>query len=358
MVNIDRIGVGHQRTIPNEILLHIISLLDRESLIAAVGVNRLFADEVERLLYRSLHITSAKGSDGGAQAALASKPYRADYVRSLVITFDNVNSPLFTSELILTTFVKIQSLTILPATNTRASPTLEALAQCRFPYLTHFRSTWSLNDPAFRTFLSAHSTLTSIELGKAFSTFTLPTSFPNSLLPRLKTLDGHWSNVVRLVKGRPVSRVTIRSANTDSYVPRHRLALILPIIANESQAEGGVQRLSIHIKDISGDVARLVSHSIPGLRALELVDCSVVAAMRWANGSLGVNLDDGHRINELGDALGTFDGLIEFSVNRPLPEHVVASLGDFVPSLKHFNAGEDLWVRKRGGSWVLRGPVT
>ena len=333
--------------------------MDRESLVAAVGVNRLFADEVERLLYRSLHITSAKGSDEGVQAALASRPHRAAYVRSLVITFDNVNSPLFTSEHILTTFVKIQSLTILPATNTRASPTLQALTQCHFPYLTHFRSTWSLNDPAFRTFLSAHSTLTSIELGKAFSTFTLPTSFPSSLLPRLKTLDGHWSNVVRLVKGRPVSRVTIRSANTDSYVPRHRLALILPIIANESQAEGGVQRLSIYIKDISGDVARLVSHSIPGLRALELVDCSVVAATRWAaNGSFGVDLDDGLRVNELGDALGTFDGLIEFSVNRPVPEHVVASLGDFVPSLMHLNAGEDLWVRKQGGSWVLKGPVT
>jgi hypothetical protein len=331
-------------------------LLDRESLVVAVAVNRLFADEIERLLYRSLHITAAKGNDEGVQTALASKSHRAAYVRSLFITLDNVNSSLLTSDLILTTFVRLQSLTILRATNMRASPALAALTRCHFPYLAHFRSTWSLNDPVFRTFLSAHSTVTSIELNKAFSTFTLPTAFPNSLLPRLETLDGHWSNVVRLVRGRPVSRVTIRSANADSYVPRQRLALVLPVIANESQAEGGVQHLSIHVKDIRGDAVSIVSRLVPGLRALELLDCSV--ARKDPGEAFVTDHDHGFPLRELGDALRSFDGLIEFGVNRPLPDHVVATLGAFVPSLAHFNAGRDLWARDYGGSWVLsKGPI-
>lgn len=41
-----------------------------------------------------------------------------------------------------------------------------------------------------------------------FYRFGTPTSFPSTLLPYLEHLEGHWSNVARLVEDRPAASIT------------------------------------------------------------------------------------------------------------------------------------------------------
>ncbi len=316
--------------LPPEILLHVISLLDPKSLDTVMGVSRFFADEAERFLYRSISMCSTDGRHERIRAALAKKPQRATYVKTLEITMDTPET--FTSELVLT---------------------LVSLTQCTFPYLTHFRSTWSLNDLSFRTFLKAHSSLKSLELGKSFSTFTLPTSFPLSLIPKLEVLDGHWSNVVRLVKGRPVTRVAIRSANMASYVPYHRLERILPIIASGSDSAYGVQRLAVHVKEIIAAVVRLIAHELPALAALELVDCSYSDEEGYDIASLLAKMDG------IGEAMRGFKALREFHISgvmipgrsESVSGVIAENLGKSVSELERVMVNTDAWVR-RDDVWV------
>ena len=337
--------------LPPEILLHVISLLDPKSLDTVMGVSRFFADEAERFLYRSISMCSTDGRHERIRAALAKKPQRAAYVKTLEITMDTPET--FTSELVLTTFVNIRSLSIIPSSNDRSTSALVSLTQCTFPYLTHFRSTWSLNDLSFRTFLKAHSSLKSLELGKSFSTFTLPTSFPLSLIPKLEVLDGHWSNVVRLVKGRPVTRVAIRSANMASYVPYHRLERILPIIASGSDSAYGVQRLAVHVKEIIAAVVRLIAHELPALAALELVDCSYSDEEGYDIASLLAKMDG------IGEAMRGFKALREFHISgvmipgrsESVSGVIAENLGKSVSELERVMVNTDAWVR-RDDVWV------
>ncbi|KAF8328107.1 uncharacterized protein EI90DRAFT_3155855 [Cantharellus anzutake] len=331
--------------LPHEILLHVIALLDSKSLIAAMGVNRFFADEIERIIYRSISVSSTDGRHGKIRAALVKKHQRTAYVQKLEIIMDNPTT--FTSELVLTTFVNVRSLSIIPSSKNRSTPALTSLTQCTFPHLTHFRSTWSLNDPSFRTFLKAHSSLKRLELGKSFSTFMLPTSFPQSLLPKLEELDGHWSNVVRLVKGRPVSRISIRSANMASYVPHHRLERILPIISDGSGSEHGVQRLAVHVKEIDPSVVSLIARELPNLTALELVDCS---HMELEDTATLLN-----KVNGIAEAMRGFNALKEIRVSGVvLPSSAVSRdlaevLGRFSSGLERFVMDRCTWVRRDDG---------
>ena len=315
-----------------------------------MGVNRFFVGEVERYLYRSITLGSEDGRDERIRAAFAKRPQRATYVKTLEIIMDTPTT--FTSKLVLATFVNIRSLSIIPSSNDRSTPALASLTQCAFPHLMHFRSTCSLNDPNFRTFLKAHSSLKSLELGKSFSTFTLPTSFPPSLIPKIEALDGHWSNVVRLVKGRPVTRVAIRSANIASYVPHHRLERILPIIARGSGSECGVQQLAVHVKEINAAVVRLVAHELPALVVLELVDCSCSEEEGYDTASLLATIDG------IGEAMRGFHALSEFRVSGliflepgSISAVIAGKLGKFVSGLERVVVNMDTWVR-RDDVWV------
>lgn len=303
-----------------------------------VGVNRFLTQEVERISYRNIDMRKLR-SRHRFIAALEADRRRGTYVRTLVMGSDDAIDPLPARGLaIFSSFVNISSLIIHHTSNTVSTNTIFTLKHCQFPHLIHFGSSWSLNDPAFRVFLSRHPTLKSIGLRKSFSmAFGMPTSFPTTLLPALEDLDGHWSNVVRLIQGRPVSRVAMSSANAGSYLSRHKLVVILPIVSRSASA-AGVERLTIHVQDADAELVTLVARSLPSLRRLCLVDSS----------SNPVSTDTVMQEVRAMQALAQFDALEEFGVNWPaldaLPRRteVLASVS---PALRRLVFQDDVWVR-------------
>lgn len=301
-----------------------------------VGVNRFLTQEVERISYRHIDMRKLRSRQRFI-AALEADRRRGTYVRTLVIGSDDATDLVPTRGLaIFNSFVNISSLTIHQTSNTVSTNTI--LKRCHFPHLIHFGSSWSLNDPAFRVFLSRHPTLKSIGLRKSFSmAFGMPTSFPPTLLPALEDLDGHWSNIVRLIEGRPVSRVAMSSANSDSYLSRHKLVVILPIVSRSASA-AGVERLTIHVQQADAELVTLVAQSLPSLRRLCLVNSSSDPV------STDAAMQEVHALQ----ALAQFDALEEFGVNWPaldvLPRRaeVLASVN---PALRRLIFQDDVWVR-------------
>lgn len=349
--------------LPPEVILHIISMMGAESMKKdLIGVNRFLTQEAERLsLYSDIRMTKPHSLHRFITAVKA-HPQRATYVRTLELNLDASTAGVFAPALklgrelvILQTFTNLRSLTIHHASNPASAQVLNTLTHCRLPHLTHFVSTWSLNDPSFRLFLARHPSLTSIGARKSYSlSFGLPTLFPPTLLPRLEELDGHWSNVVRLVKGRPVSRIAMRSANLGgAYVPNHKLSVVLPLLAS-SASDSGVQRLTVHVREANAEVVSLIARSLPWLGSLILVDASAAE-----DGAAEVDGElQAARTLSVAEALVQFENLREFGIDWNILagndlQHV-ETLGFAVPALRRIDIQGEKWVRnKSSDGWVM-----
>lgn len=304
-----------------------------------IGVNRLLTEEVERIFYQKVDMSKLRSRQHFV-AALEADRRRAAYVHALVL--DSEDSISHRGLVLFHTFSNMRSLTI--HHKFASGETLTALKRCRFPHLTHFASSCSLNDLSFRVFLSRHPTLKSLGLRKSFSmAFGMPTSFPATLLPKLEDLDGHWSNVVRLVEGRPVSQVTVRSANAASYVSRHKLAVILPIMAR-SVSGAGVRRLTVHVQDADAELVAMVAQSLPSLLCLNLVDSS------FGGATTDEAIQDMRALHVV-QALSQFDALEEFGVDWPTPDVSRQHIGVIAsnnPSLRRLAFYANAWRRANG----------
>lgn len=178
--------------------------------------------------------------------------------------------------------------------------------------------------------------------------FGMPTSFPPALLPHLEDLEGHWSNVVRLVDGRPVSRIAISSANMASYVPLHKLAVVLPI-ASRSTSQTGIRNLTVHVLRADAQIVDLIACSIPSLSSLSLLDTSYSEIQNAEEQAVLAQL--------VAEALTKFTSLREFIVDWiPLGdvEPHVEVFGEVVKTLRRLSIGGKVWVRADWrGRWTL-----
>lgn len=292
--------------------------------------------------------------------------------------FESYSAPIH-SLTIISTFTNLRSLIIHNA-STRSSPLpapstslLHTLSQCHFPSLTYLGSPYSLNDTLHQRFLSSHPSLLSLLSPKSHSlSFGMPTSFPPTLLPKLDEVDGHWSNVVRLVRGRPVRAVVVRSANTQRWLSMGRLDSVLKIMGEEKGKEngGGVVRLCVYVKVADENAVKLIAKNLPGLAALTLIDASE-SEDRGGNYNA---TEDMTRTLGVAEALGRFENLREFSVDWRVSrsradggdnngavavgeaveakEHVLI-LGEVVPSLCRVAVFNEVWVRQNvGDDWT------
>lgn len=343
-----------QRTIPPEIVLHIISLLDKQTLLALLGSNKLISGEAERHLYRNIDISSPTSP---IIDAFHRSPERKSFVHSLSIASNT--HPNLLPRINFSQFINLRSLTIIPNTGSTLYSALDTLSKCYFPHLIHFRSVWSLNDATFKHFLSSHPTIQSLGLTKQWSTFSVPaaSSFPSTLLPSLYSIDGHWSNVARLIGGRPVTSITLNSARIDGCISKSRFLQIVPLLANSRRP---IDKLSVSLDAVTPDTISSIAQYLPDLRALAI-----------HNGSPVVNAEDGTlegAAHELGIALATFASfasLEEVALTRigeddepDFKAVVVSILGDMVPSLRRATLGEmdmrSSWTRgSPSGEWII-----
>jgi len=110
----------------------------------------------------------------------------------------------------------------------------------------------------------------------------------------------------------------------------------------------------VHVKEVTGDVVGLIASCMPGLRALELVDCSTFGVEEDV-------LDINVRVGDLAEALGAFYGLVKLAIKRlhgpafPVPMGYVESLGSLSASLTRVEVGEAVWARRDAQEqWALR----